>query len=201
MDVELYDPNPAIAYALIEGCRTGIETLTHLAQAMWMAEVAKRTGRLAGSSHTEVAIGGVHNDRLVGHLIVGVGIDYGAAHQFGHWQDEGNLIGSDFAAGESTHLRRRRARPEQGPRAVGQHLMTLTLPGWYDQTKSLPGRRERRSAPAVAAAPDQRVGGVVDPEAVRIQPDTRRPAAAICGRTAPAARGTTTRNATSRAFR
>ena len=45
--------------------------------------VAKRTGRLAGSTHAFVTIGGHKNDRLIGKVVVGTGLEYAALHEFG----------------------------------------------------------------------------------------------------------------------
>jgi hypothetical protein len=107
MEVNLFDPNPAIAAVLISGeMRAIVEERTKMAQLLYQAQVAKRTGRLAASAHVQVEVGGVHNDRIVGHMIVGGAgsqgtVDYGAAHQFGHWQDEGHLIGRQQSPGES----------------------------------------------------------------------------------------------------
>jgi hypothetical protein len=85
-------PNPAITHALTVGVRPAVEAVTHLGVMLAQAEVAKRTGRLAATARGEVGIGGVRNDRVVGHVILGGQgargtVDYAASEQFGHRQD------------------------------------------------------------------------------------------------------------------
>lgn len=102
MEVDLPNPNEALTEVLISPeIYAALDAVGRIAHDLYVAEVAKRSGRLAGSAILQTEIGGVHKDRYVSHLTVGVGLAYGAAHQFGHWQDESNLIGSGMAAGES----------------------------------------------------------------------------------------------------
>lgn len=96
------DPNEALAEVLLSPeIYAALDAVGQIAHALYVAEVAKRSGRLAGSAFLQTEIGGVHKDRYVSHLTVGVGLAYGAAHQFGHWQDESHLIGGTTAPGES----------------------------------------------------------------------------------------------------
>lgn len=102
MELDFPDPNEALAECLVgPEIYAALEAVGKIAHGLYVAEVAKRSGRLAGSAFLQTEIGGVHKDRYVSHLTVGVGLAYGAAHQFGHWQDESHLIGSSTAAGES----------------------------------------------------------------------------------------------------
>lgn len=108
MIVDIPLPNEALAALLISSrMHEIVSERGHMAQLLFQAEVAKRTGRLAAAARVETEIGGKDHDRWVSHMVVGgqgAGgeVDYAAAHQFGHWQDESNLIGSDTAPGEST---------------------------------------------------------------------------------------------------
>jgi hypothetical protein len=107
MEVNIPEPNAALTAVLVSAeMRSAVEQIGHMAQMLFQAEVAKRSGRLAASARVQTEIGGVRNDRWVSHLIVGgTGaqgtVDYAAAQQFGHWQDEGHLIGRAQAPGES----------------------------------------------------------------------------------------------------
>ncbi|MCX2716092.1 hypothetical protein [Mycolicibacterium sp. J2] len=51
--------------------------------ALYRAGVAKRTGRLAASAHASVQVGGRRNDRWVGKVTVGDGLEYAVLHEFG----------------------------------------------------------------------------------------------------------------------
>lgn len=102
MELDFPDPNEALTQCLIgPEIYAALDAIGKIAHALYVAEVAKRTGRLAGSAMLQTEIGGIHRDRWVAHLTTGVGVTYGAAHQFGHWQDESRLIGNDAAPGES----------------------------------------------------------------------------------------------------
>jgi len=102
LELDLPDPNPALAQVLVgPEIHAALEAIGTIAHALYVAEVAKRSGRLAGSALMQIEIGGVKQDRHVCHLTTGVGLAYGAAHQFGHWQDESHLIGATAAPGES----------------------------------------------------------------------------------------------------
>jgi hypothetical protein len=54
-----------------------------VAHALYVEQVAKRTGRLAASAHASTEIGGVDHDRWVGVLTVGGTVDYALPHEFG----------------------------------------------------------------------------------------------------------------------
>ena len=96
------EPNEALAAVLLSAeMHHAVEDRGHAAQLLFVAEVAKRTGRLAAAAHVVTEIGGVRHDRWVSHMTVGGIVGYAAAHQFGHWQDESHLIGSQTAHGES----------------------------------------------------------------------------------------------------
>jgi len=85
MDVDLHrDPNPALAQALLGApMRRCVEERAHIAALLYQAEVAKRTGALARTAHAGTEIGGIHNDRVIGVVTIGRGVDYGASHEFG----------------------------------------------------------------------------------------------------------------------
>lgn len=107
MEVNIPEPNEALTALLMsQEMKAIVEERGHMAQMLYQADVAKRTGRLAASAQVQTEIGGVRHDRWVSHLTVGgegaKGMaDYGAAHQFGHWEDESRLFGNDFTSGES----------------------------------------------------------------------------------------------------
>lgn len=90
MDVRIYPhPNPAVTAALKgERMRAIVFEITEIAHALYVDQVAKRTGRLAASAHASTEIGGVDHDRWVGVLTVGgtgsAGtVDYALPHEFG----------------------------------------------------------------------------------------------------------------------
>lgn len=92
MDVKLdKDPNPAISGILSsERMRSITFEIAELAQALYVARVAKRTGRLAASAHASTEFTQVKRGeaRWVGVLTVGgtgsAGtVDYAASHEFG----------------------------------------------------------------------------------------------------------------------
>ena len=87
MEVDLPFPNPGLAAVLrSERMKAIVLERAELAQALYEAQVAKRTGTLAGTAHALTEIGGVEHDRWVGVVTVGEGIFYGASHEFGHVQ-------------------------------------------------------------------------------------------------------------------
>lgn len=53
------------------------------AEAIYSTIVAKRTGRLSASPTLDIEMGGKKQDRLEGVMTVGVGLGYGASHEFG----------------------------------------------------------------------------------------------------------------------
>jgi hypothetical protein len=100
LDVTIYDPNPAVAAVLISPrMRAIVFEVAELAQALYVAQVAKRSGMLAASAHASTEIGGQGrrtHDRWIGQLTVGgtgsLGtVDYGAAHEFGRGEHAGSI--------------------------------------------------------------------------------------------------------------
>ena len=92
MEVNIYNPNPAIEAVLKSArMRSIVFEVAEVAQALYVAQVAKRTGMLAASAHVSTEIGGIgvrKNDRWIGVLTVGgTGskgtVEYAAAHEFG----------------------------------------------------------------------------------------------------------------------
>lgn len=84
-DIDIPNPNPALT-AILASPRMFelVRQRTEVAKVLWQSAVAKRTGRLRASARVTVGIGGYKNDRPIGQLTIGEGLDYGAAHQFGH---------------------------------------------------------------------------------------------------------------------
>ena len=83
-DVSVPTPNPFIAQWLVgQECRRLVESTTHVAEMLFQAEVAKRSGDLARSTRVEMFLGGRKADRWVGSLTVGTNLDYGASHEYG----------------------------------------------------------------------------------------------------------------------
>ncbi len=84
-DIDIPEPNKALAAILLSSrMRTLVWERTELARTRWRAVVAKRSGRLAASARVKITYDGVKHDRPIGTLIVGEGLAYGAAHEFGH---------------------------------------------------------------------------------------------------------------------
>lgn len=68
--------------------RSIVFEVAEIAHALYVEQVAKRTGRLAASAHVSTEIGGADHDRWVGVLTVGGnGVDYAATHEFGRQAD------------------------------------------------------------------------------------------------------------------
>lgn len=90
------EPNEALTALLISPRLQAIvlERAT-MAQALYQAQVAKRTGALAASAHAHTEIGGIRHDRHVGILTVGEGLAYGAAHEFGVGDHPGSVHNLD----------------------------------------------------------------------------------------------------------
>ncbi|PQP24162.1 hypothetical protein [Rhodococcus opacus] len=82
LDVNIPAPNPGLAQLLLSPeMRSLMQERAEMAQALYRADVAKPTGRLARSARVETAIGGRNNDRWVSYLIVDA--PYAASHEFG----------------------------------------------------------------------------------------------------------------------
>lgn len=91
-NVRVPAPNPFLTQWLVgPECKRLVESTTHTAEMLFQAEVAKRSGDLARSSRVEMVIGGKKADRWEGHLTVGNGLDYGAAHEFGTDDGDENI--------------------------------------------------------------------------------------------------------------
>lgn len=83
-DVNVPDPNPFITHWLLSAeCRALVFDRGELAEAMYREVVAKRTGRLAASTHVTTAIEG---DRWIAMMTALA--PYAASHEFG--TDNGN---------------------------------------------------------------------------------------------------------------
>ena len=60
-----------------------IPEIAEKAQALYQAQVAKRTGALSESAVAYTEIGGMKHDRHIGVLHVGGTVSYAASHEFG----------------------------------------------------------------------------------------------------------------------
>lgn len=89
MDVHVYGDGADLWLKGPE-CRRILVEIGEIALALWRAQVAHVSNRLARSGYVTTAIGGVHHDRLVGELHFGrshdPGLFYGPAYEFGHQQ-------------------------------------------------------------------------------------------------------------------
>lgn len=110
MDVKIYNPNPAIAEVLKSArMRSIVFELAETAHALYVAQVAKRSGMLAASAHAATEIGGQgirQNDRWIGVLTVGGAgargtVEYAAAHEFGRGNHEGSIKQLDGPFGDA----------------------------------------------------------------------------------------------------
>lgn len=98
-DIDIPVPNRAMDAVLrSEQIRAAVFEVAELAQALYQAQVAKRTGRLAASAHASTEMAHVYKgqDRWVGVLTVGgTGsqgtVEYGAAHEFGTGDHPGSI--------------------------------------------------------------------------------------------------------------
>lgn len=81
-DVNVPSPNPFIREWLRGSlCRSMMRESAELYEALYREIVAKRTGRLARSTHVSTSL---EKGRWVGSLVVGHdGADYAASHEFG----------------------------------------------------------------------------------------------------------------------
>jgi hypothetical protein len=81
--------SPALG-ALLLGQATQVATI-------YQGIVAKRTGRLAASANAYVTVGGHKNDRLIGKVVVGGGLEYGLLHEFGSKSNSHRQAAKDLA--------------------------------------------------------------------------------------------------------
>jgi hypothetical protein len=85
MDVDIPEPNPALAAVLLSpAIRAICAERANTAQWLYQSRVAKRSSALARSAHAHTEIGGWRQDRWIGVLSVHSGIEYEAAHEYGH---------------------------------------------------------------------------------------------------------------------
>lgn len=88
-NITIPTPNPALAEVLKSSeIRSAVHDVVEKGEALYREDVAKRTGRLAASTHVSTEIGGSHSDRWIGVLTVGgTGAQgtvlYALAHEFG----------------------------------------------------------------------------------------------------------------------
>lgn len=89
-DVDIPTPNPFLTQWLIgEECRALVAARIEAALLAYRSIVAKRTGLLAASAHTETVIGGTSKeDRWEGWLIVSA--PYAPSHEFGTGRTDPN---------------------------------------------------------------------------------------------------------------
>lgn len=102
MDVDLAEhPSAVGAFMVSPRCRSICFEIAELAQALYQAEVAKRTGALARTAHAHTEIGGIRHDRWIGVMSVAAStVEYEAAHEFGYTAHRGSQIGPGrFVAG------------------------------------------------------------------------------------------------------
>lgn len=89
LDVDIPEPNEALTALLMSArMRDIVSERANMAQMLYQAQVAKRTGRLAASAHAGPEVGGKYHDRWIGELLVGgagsMGTpEYAASHEFG----------------------------------------------------------------------------------------------------------------------
>ena len=89
LDPDIPEPNEALAGLMLSArMREIVSERANMAQMLYQATVAKRTGRLARSANAHTEIGGKRNDRWIGELTVGGAgsmgvVEYAAAHEFG----------------------------------------------------------------------------------------------------------------------
>lgn len=100
MDVNIYRPNPALAEIMVsQQMRDIVSERIQLAQLLYQAIVAKRSGALARSAHAHTSIETVlkGEPRWVGTLTVGGDfVDYALPHEFGRGEHPGSLEATGF---------------------------------------------------------------------------------------------------------
>ena len=74
-----------------------LQTQAELVATLYRAKVAKRTGQLAASANPYVTVGGHKNDRLIGKVVVGGGVEYAALHEFGSKSNPNRRAAKDLA--------------------------------------------------------------------------------------------------------
>jgi hypothetical protein len=100
MDVDLHEPNPAIAAFLMSSrCRAIVSERAQMAQMLYQARVARRSSLLAKAARAHTEIGGVRSDRWIGVLSVHDAIEYEAAHEFGYTSRKGSRAKRRFVPG------------------------------------------------------------------------------------------------------
>lgn len=87
MDVDIPSPNRAIsAYLLSARNRAILFEITQNAQFLIQSRIPHVTGQLAATVRGFTEIGGVRHDRWIGKVVMGTGLEYGAAEEYGHLQ-------------------------------------------------------------------------------------------------------------------
>lgn len=100
MEVTIPEPNPALTELLVSNrMREMVFERAALAQALYQSEVAKESTALARTAHAFSEIGGVRQDRWIGTMLVGEGLEYGASHEFGYMTRGGKRAKRRFVPG------------------------------------------------------------------------------------------------------
>lgn len=100
MEVDLPEPNPALSGWLRgEVCRSIVAERANTAQWLYQSRVAKRSGHLARSARAYTEIGGIRHDRWIGVMLVGFGLEYDPAHEFGYTTRRGKRARQRYVPG------------------------------------------------------------------------------------------------------
>lgn len=100
MEVDIPEPNPALAAVLRSpAMRAFCFERAETAQFLFQSRVAKRSSALARSARAYTEIGGARRDRWIGVMLVGFGLEYDPAHEFGYTTREGKRARRRYVAG------------------------------------------------------------------------------------------------------
>ena len=87
MDVDIPTPNRAIGAVLLSArLRAILFELAQNAQFLIQSRIPHVTGQLASTVRGFTEVGGVRHDRWIGKVVMGTGLEYGAAEEYGHLQ-------------------------------------------------------------------------------------------------------------------
>lgn len=90
MEIDIPEPNPALTELLMSARMRGfVFERAETAQWLYQARVARETGALSVSARAYTEVGGKRHDRWIGVMLVGFGLEYDPAHEFGYTTRKG----------------------------------------------------------------------------------------------------------------
>jgi phage gpG-like protein len=100
VEVIIPEPNPALTELLVSvRMREIVFDRAVTGQMLYQVRVAKESTKLARTARAFTEIGGKRQDRWIGTVLVGEGLEYGASHEFGYTTRRGTRARRHKVAG------------------------------------------------------------------------------------------------------